>query len=410
MERAAVVKRFAELISERQEECAIRLTRDTGKPITQSRNEVRATVKRAEYFSSAAESALAEREIKASAKMNERIRYEPLGVVANISAWNYPYFVGLNVWAPALLAGNGVVYKGSEHAAGTSRLVHELWLQAGAPCFVTVEPDRATGPALVDADVDGIFFTGSCATGREIASRAAPRMIKLQLELGGKDAVYVADDVQDTPQVAAAVADGAFYNSGQSCCSVERIYVHEKVYDDFIASLVNTVNSFRVGSEWDPNTFVGPLCLPTQPIFLRRQLDDALAKGATQLTGFAVPPTPRHFSPTVLVDVDHTMDIVQTESFGPIVAVAKVTDDDHALRLVNDSSYGLTASIYSSDRDRALSFLSQTKTGSAYWNCCDRTSPYLPWSGRRASGIGITMSDLGISTFAHARGYHLAPP
>ncbi|KAJ8610825.1 hypothetical protein CTAYLR_006471 [Chrysophaeum taylorii] len=411
-DRAKIVSRFGELINEHTEECAAAVTRDTGKPITQARNEVKATVKRVTFFAEAAAEALKARVVKSSSVMNEVIKREPLGVVANVSAWNYVWFIGTNVWAPGLVAGNAVIYKPSEHALGTARLVGDLWREAGVTegVFQTLDGDAEVGRALVDADVDGIFFTGSYATGQQIARAAAPRMVKLQLELGGKDAAYVADDVKDPADVAAKLADGAMYNTGQSCCSVERIYVHERVYEPFVEALVAEVNSFKVGDPWDASTFVGPLCLPSQPAFLEAQVQDALAKGATRLAGFAPPPTPRHFPPTVLVDVDHSMDVARHESFGPVVAVMKVADDDEALALVNDSYYGLTAAIYCADEDRAMRFLAGAKTGSAYWNCCDRTSPFLPWSGRGASGVGVTMSNLGIQTFTHARGYHLNRP
>lgn len=411
-ERVEVVSRFADLLSTNVERCAAVLTRDTGKPLGQSRNEVKATVNRVEFFASEAADALADRVVTRSEGMKEVIVREPLGVIANVSAWNFPYFIGTNVWAPGLLAGNAVVYKPSEHALGTANLVAELWREAGVPenCFVVAgNGSPRAGAELVESDVDGIFFTGSYATGKKIAASAAPRMIKLQLELGGKDAAYVADDFSEEmlSTVAASLADGACYNAGQSCCSIERIYVHEAVYDTFLHKLAKTVDSFSLGSEWSPDTFVGPLCLPNQPAFLQAQVDDAVSKGAKVVTGKARAPTPRHFTPTVLADVTDDMDVVRVESFGPVVAVAKVKDDEEAVTMANNSDYGLTVGIYCADERRALDFLAKTKTGSAYWNCCDRTSPTLPWSGRGASGIGVTMSTLGIETFTHPRGYHL---
>lgn len=393
-DRVRVVETFASLLQARQEECARQLTRDTGKPITQARNEVRATVERVEYFAANAEAALADQVIG-----QHVIAHEPLGVVANISAWNYVYFVGTNVWAPGLAAGNAVIYKPSEYALGSAKLIKSLWDDAGCPAFALFDD----GPALVDSDVDAIFFTGSLKTGQKIAQRAGLK--KLQLELGGKDAVYVADDVE----AAAAVADGAMYNMGQSCCSVERIYVHDAVYDDFVSKLVEEVEKFEIGDPMSEDTYIGPLCLPGQPAFLQRQVDAALAQGATRLTQDRQVPA-NYFPPTVVADVTQDMDIVQSESFGPVVTVTRVFDDAEAVRFVNDSAFGLTSAIYTKDKDRALNFLRQTKTGSAYWNCCDRTSPDLPWSGRKGSGIGVTMSHLGIQALAHPRAYHLVNP
>jgi len=210
--------------------------------------------------------------------------------------------------------------------------------------------------------------------------------------------------------VARGLADGAFYNAGQSCCSVERVYVHESIYEPFVAAFLDEVASFVAGSEWDPATYLGPLCLPSQPAFLRAQVADALAKGATQLTprlDFKAPPTPRHFPPTVLSGVTPDMDVHRVESFGPLVTLTKVPDVQTAIDLTNDSSYGLTAAVYSPGRQRAESILRCLKTGTAYWNCCDRTSPALPWQGRRDSGIGLTMSSLGIQAMAVPRAYHL---
>uniref|UniRef100_A0A7S3JSH8 Aldehyde dehydrogenase domain-containing protein n=1 Tax=Aureoumbra lagunensis TaxID=44058 RepID=A0A7S3JSH8_9STRA len=389
------------------------LVRDTGKPLSQALGEVNATSMRVKYLASIAQDTLKPQEVRSRGTMTELILREPLGIVANISAWNYPYFVGSNVWAAALLAGNAVLYKPSEYCPGTASFVADLWRMAGLPdgFFQVMSETRQAGQFIIqEADVDAICFTGSVATGRIIAATAAPRMIKLQLELGGKDPAYVCDDVADITQVAQALADGAFYNAGQSCCSVERIYVHEKVYDTFVEAFVQEVNSFQVGSEWDASTYLGPLCLPSQPAFLRRQVDDAISKGAKVVTKKIPCLTPRHFVPTVLIDVDHSMDIMREESFGPVIGIQKVHSDAESVALMDDTTYGLTASVYTDDKQRALSILGQLKTGTAYWNACDRVSPYLPWSGRRDSGIGATLSHIGILSMTHPRAYHLNSP
>jgi len=272
-------------------------------------------------------------------KLDERITHEPLGVVANISAWNYPYFVGSNVFVPALVAGNAVLYKPSEFATLTGRHIADLLHASGVPedVFVPVIGGGLTGAALLRQPIDGVFFTGSYATGAKIAASAGKRMIKVQLELGGKDPVYVCEDV-DVKTTAAAVADGAFYNTGQSCCSVERIYVHESIHDVFVDAFVDEVRGYRVGDPEDEATYIGAITRRPQLDVLRRQVADAKRKGAKLLLGGA--PIKRKgnwFAPTVLTDVDHSMLVMREESFGPIIGIQAVADDAAAIDQMNDT-------------------------------------------------------------------------
>jgi len=409
--RIAAIEKFRELVVARTEALATTLTQEVGKPIRQSRNELKGLVARLDFF--IAESARALREQKVfvdpAQRLEERITHEPLGVVANISAWNYPYFVGSNVFVPALVAGNAVLYKPSEFATLTGRHIADLLHAAGVPedVFVPVIGGGATGAALLRQPVDGVFFTGSYATGAKIAASAAKRMIKVQLELGGKDPVYVCEDV-DAKAAAAAVADGAFYNTGQSCCSVERIYVHESIHAEFVDAFVAEVKSYRIGDPMDEATYIGAITRRPQLDVLRRQVADARRKGAVVLTGGA--PIKRKgnwFAPTVLADVDHSMLVMRDESFGPIIGIQAVADDDAAVDLMNDTAYGLTAGVYTSDAARARRMLSRVAAGSVYWNCCDRVSPRLPWSGVKHSGIGLTLSTMGIQTFTRPKAWHL---
>jgi acyl-CoA reductase-like NAD-dependent aldehyde dehydrogenase len=342
-------------------------------------------------------------------KLEEKITFEPLGVVANISAWNYPYFVGANIFVPALLTGNAVLYKPSEFATLTGLEIAKMLHASGVPrdAFVAVTGGGEVGAALARQPVDGIFFTGSYATGRKIAAAAAKRMIKVQLELGGKDPVYVCEDV-DVKAAAAAVADGAFYNTGQSCCAVERIYVHERIYVDFVEAFVTTVRGFKIGDPRDDDTYIGPLTRRAQIAVLKRQVADAKKKGAQLLMG-GKPLTRKgnYFAPTVLVDVNHKMQLMCEESFGPVIGIQKVKNDSEAARLMNDTDYGLTAGVYTPDRSRAEKILAQMKSGSVYWNCCDRVSPRLPWSGLKHSGVGLTLSTYGIQAFLRPKAWHL---
>jgi acyl-CoA reductase-like NAD-dependent aldehyde dehydrogenase len=409
-ERVAIVRRFGALMVERREELALALTVETGKPITQSRNELAGVAPRLDYFVDHVEAVLARETVHDEAALREVIAYEPLGVVLNISAWNYPLFVGSNVFVPALLTGNAVLYKPSEHALLSGLAIDELWRDAGLATgvFQLVIGAGDVGAMLVDLPVDGVFFTGSYATGRRIAEATAARMIPVQLELGGKDPVYVADDV-DVEVAAEALADGAFYNNGQSCCSVERIYVHDRIHDQFVSAFVKAVEGFTMGDPNDETTYLGPLTRPQQVEVIEGQVADAVALGATIRTGGGRVANRQGawFEPTVLTGTDHRMRVMREESFGPIIGIQAVTSDDEAVELMNDTEYGLTAGVFSTDEGRARRILDLVDAGSAYWNCCDRVSPRLPWTGRRHSGIGSTLSTAGIRAFLRPKAWHL---
>ena len=409
--RVAAIRAFRDRIVAKHDALARTLTQEVGKPIRQAKNELNGLLKRIDFFVAEAARVLRDEKVHfdEKQKVEERISHEPLGVIANISAWNYPYFVGSNVFVPALLAGNTVLYKPSEYATLTGRHIAETLHEAGVPAdvFIVVIGSKAAGAALLRQPVDGVFFTGSYATGAKIGTVAGRKMIKVQLELGGKDPVYVCEDV-DVKAAAAGIADGAFYNTGQSCCSVERIYVHEKIHDAFVAAFVAEVKGYKTGDPMDETTYIGPITRRPQLEVLRHQVADAKRKGAKLLTGGDVIRRKGNwFEPTVFVDVDHRMALMREESFGPIIGIQKVRDDTEALRLMNDSEYGLTAGVYTPDQKRARRILSQVHAGSAYWNCCDRVSPRLPWSGVGHSGIGLTLSTYGIQTFTRPKAWHL---
>lgn len=407
--RLECIRRFRAGIVRDLEKLAAILTAEVGKPIAQSRSELNGLLGRIDFFLAETAAVLAPRQVFEGDGMRERITHEPLGVIANISAWNYPYYVGANVFVPALLAGNAVLYKPSEYATLTGIEIGNLLHAAGLPqdVFAVAVGDGRIGAEVLQTAIDGVFFTGSYATGVRIAQAVAPRMIRLQLELGGKDPVYVCDDV-DVAAAAASLADGAMYNTGQSCCSVERIYAHERIYEAFVDAFVAEVQRFRIGAPTREDTYIGPLTRAAQIEVLERQVADALAKGARLLTGGRRIERPGHwFEPTVLVDVDHSMAVMREESFGPIIGIQKVASDEDAVRRMNDSEYGLTAGVYSRDEARAAAILARVAAGSVYWNCCDRVSPRLPWSGVKRSGIGLTLSTYGIEAFARPKAWHL---
>jgi acyl-CoA reductase-like NAD-dependent aldehyde dehydrogenase len=410
--RLDVVRRFGALVVDERDRLASLLTSETGKPITQAGNELDGVAPRIDFFVEHTAPTLAALTVLSDAGLDEVIEHEPLGVVANISAWNYPWFVGTNVFVPALLTGNAVLYKPSELATLTGLAIAELLHEAGVPddVFQVVVGGGPVGAELVGQPVDGLFFTGSYATGHRIAEAVAGRMIRLQLELGGKDPTYVTDDVA-VAEAAAGLADGAFYNAGQSCCSVERIYVHRDVYEPFIDHFVDTVQAFVIGDPTDRDTYLGPLTRPEQLVVLARQVGDARRRGASVLTGGHRLDRPgAWFAPTVIVDATSEMDVMRTESFGPIIGIQVVDDDDQAVALMNDTEYGLTAGVYTRDQKRAEAILQQVDAGTVYWNCCDRVSPRLPWSGRGHSGMGSTLSTIGIQTFVRPKAWHLRQP
>jgi acyl-CoA reductase-like NAD-dependent aldehyde dehydrogenase len=233
-------------------------------------------------------------------------------------------------------------------------------------------------------------------------------MVPCQCELGGKDPLYVADDITDIAAVAAGTADGAFYNNGQSCCAVERIYVHEKVYNEYVDLFVKEVESWKMGLPTEEGIYLGPLTRKDQLTVLKSQIRDALQKGASALTGGdAISKKGYYFQPTVLVDVTHDMTVMKDESFGPVIGIMKVKNDEDAIRLMQDTEYGLTASVYSSKLERAEKILREINAGSGYWNCCDRVSAALPWSGRKHSGFGATLSHAGLRAFVKPKAWHL---
>ena len=411
-QRVAAMRAFRERIVAKHDALARTLTQEVGKPIRQSKNELNGLLKRIDFFVAEAARVLRDEKVYVDEKqkLEERISHEPLGVIANISAWNYPYFVGSNVFVPALLAGNAVLYKPSEFATMTGRHIAETMHEAGVPAdvFIAVIGSKAAGAALLRQPIDAVFFTGSYATGEKIGTIAGRKMIKVQLELGGKDPVYVCEDV-DVKAAAAGIADGAFYNTGQSCCSVERIYVHEKIHDAFVAAFVAEVKGYKIGDPMNETTYIGPITRPLQLDVLRHQVADAKRKGAKLLTGGEVIRRKGSwFEPTVFVNVDHRMALMRDESFGPVIGIQKVKDDTEAVTLMNDSEYGLTAGVYTPDEKRARRILSEVHAGSAYWNCCDRVSPRLPWSGVGHSGIGLTLSTYGIQTFTRPKAWHLS--
>jgi acyl-CoA reductase-like NAD-dependent aldehyde dehydrogenase len=410
-ERASVLRAFRDLLEAEIDESARTTTREMGKPINQSRAEVRAVVERIDWNVEHVGDVIAPREVTPAEPggVGERVTHEPVGLVAHISAWNYPYFVGLNTIVPALLTGNAVLYKPSEHATLTGLRLVDLMHRAGVPVDVaqSVVGGAGSGAALVASDVDMVCFTGSYPTGRAVARAVADRLVRLQLELGGKDGAYVCDDV-DVEAAALAATEGAFYNGGQSCAAIERLYVHETVYERFVAALCEVVGTYRIGDPEDEQTDVGPLARAAQLDVIEAQIADAVGKGAKVVVGGSRIERPGSwFEPTVLVDVDPHMQIMLAETFGPVIGVQRVRDDADAIACLDDTEFGLGAAVFTADRARAERILGALDVGNAYWNRSDRSSVRLPWSGRRHSGIGVSMAESGIRALVREKAWHL---
>ncbi len=411
-QRQACIERFRAGVARELESLAATMTRETGKPIRMSRNELNGLLPRIDFFLQQTHASTATETVFDEGGMREQIEHVPLGVVANISAWNYPWFVGCNVILPALLTGNAVLYKPSEFATLTGLEIARLLHEAGVPrdVFTALVGEGAAGAALLEQQIDGLFFTGSYATGARIAQALAGRLVRLQLELGGKDPTYVCDDA-DPKTAAESLADGAMYNTGQSCCSVERIYVHEKIHDVFVAAFVQAVQGMKAGDPMSEDTYIGAITRAPQLAVLEAQVGEAVELGATLHTGGTQLSGPGNwFAPAVLSKVDHRMALMKEESFGPVVGIQQVANDEEAVRLMNDTRYGLTAGVYTPDGERARRLLAQVNVGSVYWNCCDRVSPRLPWSGYGDSGIGLTLSTYGIQAFTRPKAWHLRQP
>lgn len=409
-ERISIIKNFHDLLLQNIDELANILTSEVGKPLEESKGEINAACGKIQYFLENSEKWLTTKTETVAGNTEDVLGFEPLGVVANISAWNYPYLVGMNIFIPALICGNTVMYKPSEFATLTGLEIEKYLMEAGIPrnVFQVAVGEGNVGAKLLELNFDGYFFTGSYPTGKLIAEKVASKLVPVGLELGGKDPLYVADDVKSIKDSAISAASGAFYNAGQSCCSVERIYVHEKIYDDFVKEFVDETKNYLIGDPTDPKTNLGAITRKAHILYLEKQVSDAISKGAIlEIGGKALETEGNYFAPTVLTNVNHEMDIMREETFGPLIGIQKVTGDVEALGFMQDTKFGLTGSVFSNNKDRAMKILNELDAGTAYWNCCDRVSPYLPWSGRGNSGLGSTLSYLGILAFTKPKSFQL---
>jgi acyl-CoA reductase-like NAD-dependent aldehyde dehydrogenase len=412
-ERARICRAFADAFEKHRDSIASELSWQMGRPVSVAPGEVRGTLERARYMIDAASQALRDIDVGPKAGFTRFIRREPLGVVLTIAAWNYPYLIAVNSIVPALMAGNTVILKHSAQTPLCAEQFASCFREAGLPegvMQVLHLTHADTERVIRDPRISFVAFTGSVEGGHAIQRAAADRFIGTGLELGGNDPAYVRPDANFVHAVESLV-DGAFFNSGQSCCGIGRIYVHDAIYEQFVAAFVDLTNQYRLGNPLESETTLGPVVRTQAADSIRRSVAEAITAGARPLideTRFAAsrPGTP-YLAPQVLVDIRPDMPIVQEETFGPIVSIARVTTDEEAIRLMNDSRYGLTASVWTADEKAAIEIGARIDTGTWFMNRCDYLDPALAWVGVKDSGRGCTLSVVGYEHLTRPKSFHL---
>ena len=410
-ERAAICRRMADWCMANADRLGEELTWQIGRPIAQSPGEIRRGFhERVKYMSGIAEETLADLAVEKKAGFQRFIRREPLGVVLVLAPWNYPWLTSVNAVVPALLAGNTVVLKMAQQTPLVAERYRQAFAAAGLPDgvfqFLHIDHESAAR-VIADPRIGFIAFTGSVGGGHAVQRAAAGRFIGTGLELGGKDPAYVRADAPLQATIENLV-DGAYFNSGQSCCAVERIYVHRAVFKPFVEGFVELARQYRLGNPLERQTTLGPLVRTEAANSVRAQIRDALDKGAKALLD---PKADRegtpYLAPQVLVDVDHGMAVMTEETFGPVVGIMAVASDEEAIGLMNDSRYGLTASIWTADAQAAIRIGDRVETGTWFMNRCDYLDPALAWTGVKDSGRGCTLSRLGLESFTRPKSFHL---
>ena len=340
------------------------------------------------------------------------IARDPVGVVMVIAPWNYPYLTAINTIVPGLLAGNAIVLKHAAQTLLVGERLAEAFRRAGLPKGLfhnLVMSHEQTEKLIGSGRIDHVNFTGSVAGGRAIERAAAGTFASIGLELGGKDPAYVRADAKLDHAIENLV-DGAFYNSGQCCCGVERIYVDGKVYDEFVEGFADLTRKYVVGNPLDQATTLGPMARGSFADTVRGQIAEARRKGATALVNMKLEGDRAgspYLAPEVLTNVNHQMEVMREESFGPVVGIMKVRDDEEAITLMNDSIYGLTASIWTRDLDCAAELGSRIETGTVYMNRCDYLDPHLVWTGVKDTGRGASLSKYGFDALTQPKSFHL---
>jgi len=412
-ERQAICLRAVDNLLDKQQSLAEEISWQMGRPIKYTPGEINGFAERARAMIDMAPLKLQAITVPQRDNFTRYIERVPLGVVLSITPWNYPYLTAVNSIVPAIMAGNTVIMKPSSQTPLTAERIREAFEHAGLPKhvfqFLFLSHD-ATQTLIASSQINYVSFTGSVSGGSLIEKAAAGQFMDVGLELGGKDPAYVRQDA-DLGFAIENLVDGVYFNSGQSCCGIERIYVHQDLYDHFIEGFIDTVNQYQLGNPLDPNTTLGPMVNNKAADRVRAHIKDAVSKGAKtciDAARFAADTqTGPYLAPQMLVNVDHNMDIMTEETFGPVAGIMKVTSDEHAIQLMNDSQYGLTASVWTRDQDAAIMIGNQVNTGTCFMNRCDYLDPELAWTGVKHSGKGCTLSEVGYEKLTRPKSFHL---
>ena len=412
-ERAGYCSAVVDAMVAMKDEIGPELATSMGRPIRYGAGEVGGFEERARYMIAIAEQALSPVDPGEKEGFERSIEREPLGVVFTIAPWNFPFMTAVNSIIPALMAGNVSILKHASATLVIGERFEKAFAAAGVPDGVfqhLILSHDQTADIIASGKVDMVCFTGSVPAGRQIEQAAANRFIPVGLELGGKDPAYVRADA-DIAFAIENIADGAYFNSGQSCCGIERIYVHEDVWDEFVPGFVELVKGYKLGNPLDSQTTLGPLIKPSAADFVRQQISDAVAAGAVahiDAGDFAMDAKgSAYLAPQVLTNVDHSMSVMMDESFGPVVGIMKVSGDQEAIRLMNDSPFGLTASIWTKDVNAAREIGAELETGTVFMNRCDYLDPALAWTGCKDTGRGCTLSSIGYEALTRPKSFHL---
>ena len=412
-ERAATLKRFCDAFEARREAIATEIAWQMGRPIRYAPNEVRSTLERARHMIAIGPEAIADIDVGRKEGFTRFLRREPLGVVFTVAAWNYPYLIAVNSVVPAILAGNVVLLKHSAQTPLCAERFTECFREAGLPegVFQYLHMGHEDTERLVaDPRVDFVAFTGSVAGGHAVQRAAAERFVGTGLELGGCDAAYVRHDA-DLAHAVENLVDGAYFNSGQSCCGIQRLYVHERVYEDFVAGWIGLTRRYVLGNPLAAETTLGPIVRPAAARTILRQIDASIGAGARPVFEGAEFGEGRlgrqYLAPQLLLDVDHSMAVMQEEIFGPVAGIMKVASDEAAIALINDSDFGLTAAVWSRDPEAAIAIGDQVQVGTWFMNRCDYLDPALAWDGVKDSGRGCTLSTVGYEHLTRPKSFHL---
>lgn len=413
-ERAAICRKTVQYFLDHADAIGRELSRQMGRPIRYTPFEITKGFKeRANYMIDIAEEALSDQRVEEMAGFNRFIRRAPLGVVLVLAPWNYPYLTSVNAVIPAIMAGNTVILKHAQQTPLCAERYASAFEQAGLPegVFQYLHVSHAQVARIVKDDrIDHVAFTGSVAGGQAVQSAIGQRFITSGLELGGKDPAYVRQDA-DLAHAVENLVDGAFFNSGQSCCGIERIYVHDSLFNDFVAEATQLARSYVLGNPLDPETTLGPMVRTAAAEFAKEQIAEAILRGAKAMLdplNFPAhqPETP-YLAPQILINVDHSMRVMREESFAPVVGIMPVKNDEEAIQLMNDSNYGLTASVWTKDPEAAIRIGDQIDTGTWFMNRCDYLDPALAWTGVKDSGRGVTLSKLGYDALTRPKSFHL---